>query len=318
MNALKVRVPLAYRDDFGCRPFVGTHNLQRNDLFSDASLAALLDVFPRQQLYAQTMGSDLTRPGDHRLALHDGVSGADLLRAVRKGRLWLNITRVDGVDTQYRALVDQLYGQLAARIPGFAPTGSHGTLLISSPHALVYYHADGPASALWHIRGHKRIWVYPALDNRYVQRELLEDIFAGVRHEYLPYRREFDRAAIAYDLAPGHWATWPQNAPHRVTNQADLNVSLATEYYTSATQRRQQVYLANRFFRTRLHVRQLSQQETGVRAFLKTVVHRSAHRIGLDPLPLRRHEPSFRVDPDAPGGIIPLADARSGSAVDAA
>ena len=69
------------------------------------------------------------------------------------------------------------------------PLASRGTLLISSPRALVYYHADGPASALWHIRGRKRIWIYPALDGRYIQRELLEDIFAGVRHEYLPVRK---------------------------------------------------------------------------------------------------------------------------------
>src|SRR5882757_9774069 len=106
------------------------------------------------------MGGDLTRFDEIRLALHDDVSGSELLRAVKNGRLWLNVTRVDRVDARYRRLIDTLYEQLAAQVPGFAPTGSQGTLLISSPRAFVYYHADGAASALWHLRGCKRIWIY--------------------------------------------------------------------------------------------------------------------------------------------------------------
>ena len=93
---------------------------------------------------------------------------------------------------------------MRTRIPGFSPDASQGTLLLSSPTALVYYHADGTASVLWHIRGRKRIWVYPALDERYMKRELLEDIFAGVRHEYLPYEPACDEAAQVYSAAMEH------------------------------------------------------------------------------------------------------------------
>lgn len=129
--------------DFGRRPLHGTHNLHQSELFTDAALIDLLDHFPRQHLYALTTGNDLARTDDNRLALHDGVSGAELLRAVRNGRLWLNITRVDRADARYRALIDQLYAQLATQAPGFSPVASQGTLLVSSPHALVYYHANG-------------------------------------------------------------------------------------------------------------------------------------------------------------------------------
>ena len=292
--------------DFGQRPLLGTHNLHQSELFTDAALIDLLDHFPRQHLYALTMGHDLACTDDNRLALHDGVSGAELLRAVRNGRLWLNITRVDRADARYRALIDQLYAQLAAQAPGFSPVASQGTLLVSSPHALVYYHADGPASALWHIRGRKRIWIYPALDERYVRRELLEDIFADVRHEYLPYDKAYDRAAVVYDLEPGQWATWPQNAPHRVTNLDSVNVSLSTEHFTRQGRWRARVYTANRFFRTRLGLRNLSTREHGPAAVMKTVIHRLASKAGLDPLRIKRHVPSLRVDPDAPGGVVAL------------
>jgi hypothetical protein len=307
MSSIQVCLP-AEPGEFGQRPMVATHNLEHHELFTDEALAELLDRFPRQHLYALNMGSDPTRTDDNRLATHDGVSGAELLRAVRNGRLWLNVTRVDRADAQYRALIDELYAQLAAQAPGFVPTRSQGTLLISSPHAMVYYHADGPASVLWHIRGHKRIWIYPPLDERYLKREHLEGIFAGVRHEYLPYDPAFDAAAVSYELAPGQWATWPQNAPHRVTNLGNVNVSLSTEYFTATTRRRQRVYVANHFFRTRLHANNISARETGAAAVLKTVVHGVANRLGLARLQYRRHVPAMRVDADAPGGVVALGN----------
>ncbi|MGB5082058.1 MAG: hypothetical protein WBO23_15080 [Burkholderiales bacterium] len=297
--------------DFGRRPLLATHNLDRSELFTDPALIDLLDRFPRQHLYALSMGIDPARV-ENRLALHDGVSGAELLRAVKNGRLWLNITRVDRFDDRYRALIDQLYAQLAALAPGFSPVATQGTLLISSPRALVYYHADGPASALWHVRGRKRIWIYPALDERYIRREHLEDIFAGVRHEYLPYENAYDRAAVVYDLEPGQWATWPQNAPHRVTNLDSVNVSLSTEHFTRENRWRARVYIANRYFRNRLGVRNLSARENGPAAVMKTVIHRLAKKAGLDPLQVKRHVPSMRIDPDAPGGVVAL-EATSGS-----
>lgn len=301
-----VQLSVAGATDFGRRPLVAAHNLHLSDLFTDAALIDLLDHFPRQHLYALTMGNDLVRTDENRLALHDGVSGAELLRAVRNGRLWLNITRVDRADDRYRVLIDQLYAQLATRVSGFSPVASQGTLLISSPHAIVYYHADGPASALWHIRGRKRIWIYPALDERYVRRELLEDIFANVRHEYLPYDPAYDRGAVVFDLEPGQWATWPQNAPHRVTNLDSVNVSLSTEHFTRQSRWRARVYTANRFFRTRLGLRNLSVREDGPAAVMKAVIHRLARKAGLDPLPTKRHVPAMRVDPDAPGGVVAL------------
>lgn len=292
--------------DFGRRTLRATHNLHQHELFSDAALIDFLDRFPRQYLHALTMGEDPTETDGSRLAVHDGVSGADLLQAVKNGRLWLNITRVDRADTAYRALIDELYAQIAAQVPGFSVLASQGTLLISSPHALVYYHVDGPASILWHIRGRKRVWVYPPLDGRYMQREHLEDIFAGVRHEYLPYDIHFDDAAAVYDLEPGQLLAWPQNAPHRVTNLDSVNVSLSTEHFTRQSRWRARVYTANRFFRTRLGMRNLSTRESGAGAWVKTLVHRMARKAGLDPIHIKRHEPSFRVDPRAPRGVVAL------------
>jgi hypothetical protein len=302
-----VQVCAADSAEFGRRPTIARHNLQHSALFGDAALIDLLDRFPRENLYALTMGTDPRHPEENRSAIHQGVSGAELLRAVRNGRLWLNITRVDRVDERYRALIDDLYADLAGQIPGFRPDVTQGTLLISSPHALVYYHVDGPASVLWHIRGRKRLWVYPALDPRYVEREALEDIFVGARHEYLPFDTAFDEGAWVCDLQPGQCVAWAQNAPHRVTNLDSLNVSLTTEHFTRQTRSRARVYAANRFFRTRLGLHDLSTSEAGLTAAAKATVHWVARKAGLDPASTaKRHAPSMRVDPDAVGGVAAL------------
>ena len=227
-----------------------------------------------------------------------------------QGRLWLNITRVSEADTRYRSLVDELYAQIAAKVPGFSALSTQATLLVSSPHALVYYHADGPASVLWHMRGRKRVWVYPAADWRYLEREALEDIFVGARHEYLPYDPRFDRGATVHDLKPGQWIAWAQNAPHRVTNLARVNVSLSTEHFTEQSRRKARVYAANRFFRLRFGLRHLSAREDGPSALLKTVAHGLARRAGLDPVSLKRPAATLRVDAAAPGGASALATHR--------
>lgn len=302
----QVALPGARKPDFGRQPVVGSHGLVGHELFTDAALIALLDRFPREHLYALHMGTDPTRIDQNRLALHDGVSGAEMLRAVRNGRLWLNLTRVDRADARYGQLIGDLYRGLAAQVPGFSPDASQGTLLISSPGALVYYHADGPASVLWHVRGRKRVWVYPALDTHYMTRELLEDIFAGVRHEYLPYHASLDAGAQVYDLEPGQWIAWAQNAPHRVTNLDSLNVSLSTEHFTRSSRRRARIYIANRFFRTRLGWTGLAAREDGVLALAKVVAQRIARRLRLDPVRYKRHVAVLRVSADAPAGVMPL------------
>ena len=74
MIAPRVELPQTYRGDFGRRPVLANHNLHEHELFSDAALIELLDRFPREHLYALTMGNDDTRTDGNRLALHDGCS----------------------------------------------------------------------------------------------------------------------------------------------------------------------------------------------------------------------------------------------------
>lgn len=293
-------------DHRGSAPLTGRHKLDQLDLFTDESLIDLLDRYPRKRLQAWTMGTDPLRREDWQAVDTTDVSGKDLLAAVKSGRLWYNILRLDLFDPRYREIVDQLYAEMAQASPGFKPVSTVGTLLLSSPNAMVYYHADGPPTTLFHIRGQKRMWIYP-LEERFVSQHFLEEIFGSAMDEEIPYSPEFDNYAQVFDLGPGDFVWWPQNAPHRIENLDSLNVSLSTRYHTEASERRKLVYNANRFFRKKLRFNQLSVNETGLASSVKCFSYRLCRRAGWDnPTEGYVYQASVRVDPNSRLGLAPL------------
>jgi hypothetical protein len=302
----RVEVPPDARANWERGVTFSCHNLSDCPLFSDEEIVALLDGAPKQNVFAFSMGTDPELHEENRFAVHDGLSGAALFRAVQNGRLWLNVTQLGAFAPRFTDVVGQLYDQLAAQVPNFNPRVTSVTLLVSSPQALVYYHVDGPANLLWHVRGEKRIFVYPP-EEPYIRRSDLEDIFAGAAHEYLPYRREFESAASEHQIAPGSVVGWPPNAPHRVTNGESINLSLSTEHFTPAHRRKARVYQANRLLRVGLGWRGASTRASGAGAWTKQGLLAVATRLSRSrPAASERYTPALRVDPDAPGGVRPL------------
>jgi hypothetical protein len=303
---MRVEVTVDDAAGLGVRTVIARHDLHENPLFSDESLAVILERHPPDRLVALAMGHDPTMSSDNERLDHTGLSGAQLLQAVATGRLWLNVTAIDQVDERFSALIGELYDSVGSVYPPVRGVETHATLLVSSPGAMVYFHVDAPSSYLWHIRGSKRVWVYPALDQRVLARELLEDVFAGARQEYVPYEHRFDEVASVFDLEPGDVAMWPQNAPHRVVNHDSLNVSLVTDHFTEDGRARARVYKANRFLRVRGHVPQawLGTRPDGAVAAAKVGLHKVAAAAGFDAqVSSKQHRtPTRRIDPSVPGG----------------
>jgi hypothetical protein len=298
-------------DAFGSRPIVAHHGLNERDVLNDEVLVDILDRYPRNRLQAWTMGTDPLRREDWQPVDTADVSGKDLLAAVKSGRLWYNILRLDLFDPMYRDIVDQLYAEMARACPQLKPLSVVGTLLLSSPGAQVYYHADGPPTTLFHIRGRKRMWVYPACDERFISQEMMEAIFGSAMDEEVPYSPEFDRYADVFDLKPGDMVWWPLNAPHRIENLDSFNVSLSTRYHTVESERRKLVYNANRFFRRLPGIKHLSVKETGLNSRLKCLAFRACRRAGLEGATSGYvYQAKFRVDPNGPLGMSALTEPR--------
>ena len=169
--------------------------------------------------------------------------------------------------------------------------------------ALVHYHIDIPVNMLWHMRGRKRVWVYPHFDDRFVSQDAVEQVCSGELSEDVPYDPEFDKYALVFDVEPGQLLTWPQLTAHRVTNIEGLNVSLSTEHKNAAATRRINVHLANQFLRRTLGWNCESMEVRGFGAHAKQAVARAARL--WNKLKRKQEEQftypvTFRVAPDAP------------------
>jgi len=284
---------------------VARHRLHEAEVFTDEALIRLLDKHPDQYLSVSTMGTDECR-NEWREGDRNGRSGEELLEALKRGRLWLNLRRSVDIHPEIARLVNGAYDELEQLCPGFQAKQRTANLLLSSPRCHVHYHLDAPLNMLWHVRGAKRIWVY-ALGENTVSQENVENVISGAMSEDLPYWPDLDQYAQVFDLQPGEMITWAQHSPHRVTNQDSFNVSLSTEHYTHEAVRLVNVHLANQYLRNTWHLPGCNSLEThGLCALSKIATIRIMRRIWK----LTKHQPprykiprTFCVDLDAPNCI---------------
>jgi hypothetical protein len=75
------------------------------------------------------------------------LSGRQVMDAIAGGGLWLNLRNVSGVDSAYHTMLDGMFEEIAAKVPGFHAPKHQAGILISSPDAQVYYHAIYPGRA---------------------------------------------------------------------------------------------------------------------------------------------------------------------------
>ncbi len=289
------------------------HRLHESGIFSHENLIRMIDSHPAKDFSVNTMG-DRPSKFEWREGTRNGVPADVLLELVERGRLWINLRNVLKHHTACRDAVNSIYDELERNNPGFEAGDRSANLLISSPGAIVHYHLDVPVNMLWHIRGSKRVWVYPPFDQRFVSQEDIEGIFSNELAEDLPYDVSFDRYAQVFDVQPGQMLTWPQNTPHRVENLSGLNVSLSTEHKNARATRRINVGLANQFLRRTFGLRCKSMSPDGPVAHLKETLSRVVRRVhkltGKKKPEAYVYPVTFRVDPDAPLGFTLLEDAK--------
>jgi hypothetical protein len=288
-------------------PVVLPHRLHESPLLSLEGLAALIDAYPRRHYSLVEVGA----PGERRL-WREGeigdVPGRQVIEMIVAKRLWLNLRRVPEVDPRYGTLRGALFAKLAARLPGFASFDHQMGILISSPGAQVYYHADLPGQGLVQLHGRKRLYVYPP-EPPFLTPRQLEDIAVGGVEVDLAYSPEYDRAARVIELASGQMAHWPLNAPHRVENLDCLNVSVTVEYWTDEIRRRHMVNIANGLLRRYLGRTPRSRATSGPGFAAKAALQAAAQHTGwLHRRQAARRPIEFRLERGS-GGMIDLAPA---------
>ncbi len=295
----------AHSQLWGRQPIRLAHRLHQSPLFATAELARLIERYPREH-YSLVLSGGVDGDRVWREGEFGTLSGDQVLSAIAAGRFWLNLRNVDRVDARYGAVLDGLCTEIAARVPPFAAKTRGAGILISSPRTEVYYHVDLPAQMLIQIAGHKRIYVYPA-EAPFVTPEDLERIaLFDVEVDITP-EPWFDDHAARFDFEPGHLLSWPLNAPHRVENLEDVNVSMTVSYADTEIRYRQVVSRANAILRHRFGYQPKSRATVGLSFWTKALMQEMLRR---GPWVKRRRRErrivDFRLDAQVPGRIIDL------------
>ena len=294
------------RRDFGKQNLLFNHTLADSELFSEEALIALIDRYPRESLEVFTMGYDPTVFGEWHLGRtvsdFGKMDGRALMAAVKAGRLWLNLRRVNHADAAVRELCDRVFAEVKAET-GQTNLKNDLGLLISSPNAHVVYHLDIPMVMLWQIRGVKRVYLYP-VDAGFFSDTQIEGIALRESDENLPYATAMDEKALVHDLKPGEMLSWPQYAPHRIVNGDMVNVSLSIEFMTPKSLWNANVLYANGLLRRWFGLNPSMTKSPKILEPLKIILARVAKAFGgfkgnKTPLVER-----FSLDPARPGELI--------------
>lgn len=290
---------------WGNQPVKLQHNLHTSPLFSQDTLAQLIEVYPRGAYsivhVGDRNGERIWREGDI-----GGLSGAQVIEAIAAGRMWLNLRRVQRIDKRYSDILEQILDEFRAIAGMPAATTRNAGILISSPNAQVYYHADIPGQSLWQIRGVKRVYVYPPTAPFLTPEQFERVILTGleVSMDYAPW---YDDYAVVTDLQPGEMMHWPLHSPHRVDNHDCLNVSLTIEYWTDPIRRTVMMKSGNAVLRSKLGITPQSHATTGPGFWVKAALQAGVRRAGLLEKQRKAARPiTFRLDPAKPGALIDL------------
>jgi hypothetical protein len=293
---------------WGHQPIQLATELHKAPLFSTETLAELIERYPRQHYSLVQTGARgagrVWREGE----IGD-LNGRQVMDAISRGGLWLNMRDVGAVDSRYRTLIDSMFAEVAAKVPGFEAWSHQESILISSPDAQVYYHADLPGQGLIQIAGRKRVYVYPNTPP-FITPQHLEDIAVYNVEVDIPYANWYDRHAKVFDIGPGQMLNWELNAPHRVENLDTFSVSMTVSYTNDQIRRNEIVNLANGLLRHRFGYAPRTRNLYGPSYFAKAVMQKFYRDSGWVKRERSARRPTeFRLDATQPGKIVDLPKA---------
>lgn len=279
------------------------HNLAETGLFTDEALISLLERHPIDKMDVCTMGApdhpvypNKFRTGDFR-----NVSGKTLLEAVKAGRVWINLREAMNVHEDYKSVLDNMYGELSKKT-GNRPFKPRGGILISSPVARVPYHFDKTETILWHVRGKKRIYIYP-LTQKFISDSAYETVISDNLTDDLPYDKSFDADAEAIDLAEGTALSWPLNSPHRVDNQS-FCVSVTTEYSTPESGWKNAAMVTNATLRHRFSMDPSYEKDSKMKRRIKSAIGMVLRRTSFAANVTEPDMVTFRIDAASDNYIV--------------
>ena len=280
------------------------HKLLETGLFSEEALGGLIDRCKPEDYIVSTMGTN-KEVKEWRNGEIVGISGLEVIQAIKNGRMWLNLHRIMDRDPVYQKVLDQIFSEFEGKIPGLKTFRRNMTLLISSPNIQVYYHADIQGQSLWQLAGRKRVYVYPPTP-AFIAPESIEKVLLRETEEEVPYESWYDEYAEVYELEAGQMIHWPLYAPHRVENLDCMNISVTTEHWTQTIWNSYAVYFGNGVLRRTTGLNKFSTVPQGMHVYPKAAASLLWKRLKLQKAREFKHVIDFRVDPSAKDGLVTI------------
>lgn len=280
------------------------HDLDSSGLFTDEALIALLEKHPSEQLDVCSMSDepDSRFPNEFLTGDFRDVPARVLLDAAKAGRIWINVRKGMNLHPEYKALLDKMYGGLSERA-GCKTYNANGGILISSPISQTPYHFDKTETILWHVRGEKRLYIYPRTE-AFIADKDYEAIITNDYVDDLPYEDSYDAAAKIVDLQPGEAVTWPLNSPHRVDNSS-FCVSVTTEYSTRESGIKNANMIANAALRNRFGRTPNYAADSQLTRYMKAGLGVILRKFGFVATSDEPDMVRFKIDPAVKGFIVP-------------
>jgi hypothetical protein len=225
------------------QPQVFSTTIHQLGLATDDALVALLDRYPEELFDINRYSYDDEGQVGLETDSRGQADGATILAAIKAGRLWVNLRDVQDADKTFWSPISQAF-QANMRELGIKPIKVTGQLILSSPSTKVPYHFDPAGVMLFHLRGRKRLFVYPP-DEQHLPQAEMEQVIMRTTTEELTYHKAYDAAARAFDLEVGQALTWPLYAPHRAENLDGFNVSISVDFQTWETRFTRGAHYAN-------------------------------------------------------------------------
>ncbi|WP_371395694.1 hypothetical protein [Fretibacter rubidus] len=293
------------RKDYGKVIQAKTHRLADSGLFTDEALAALLDRHPTDKIDVCTMTDDPLFPAKHCTVDFRGFSGAELIEAAKAGRVWINVREAMSYDAAYIPLMEDTYADLE-RCTGRdrLRRNCRGGILISSPTAKVPYHCDPTMTLLWHIRGKKRVFVYPPTEE-FLPDTAYEAVVLGEKDQDIPYSPAFEDAAMVYDLPENTLVAWPHTSPHRVENQS-FCISMVMEFTSKTSAYRNSVMYTNGLLRRHFGMNPSWHRSGPIERGIKSVTGHVLRKLGAHKVHVREDYVHYALDKAAPNFLRPI------------
>ena len=289
---------------FGIELVKLNHRLAETGLFTREALGKVIERCPAEHLGLRAMGTEIDDPKRMEGEL-GGASGIQAIEAIEKGRMWMNIRRVMDWAPEYKKLLDDIFDEFQARMPEFKTFKRNLGVLISSPNANVFYHADIQGQSLWQIEGSKSVYIYPRSEV-FLTPQSVEKILLRETAEDMPYEKWFDEYATVAELNPGEIITWPLYAPHRVRNHDCLNISVTMEHWTQQIWNSYAVHYGNGVLRRTLGLQNTSTRDHGLHVYPKAGAAFLWKKLGKQITGDVVKQRDFRIDAKSPIGRVSI------------